>query len=72
MKGGRYQQANLTSRAEEPAIKELLGLPAHIAVCVVMPIGRPVKQLTRLRRKPVSEFAVRERWGGALRDARRR
>ena len=48
--------------AQEPAIKDLLGLPA---LCAVMPIGRPVRQLTRLRRTPVSEFAVRERWGGA-------
>jgi nitroreductase len=50
--------------AQEPRIKELLGLPPHVAVCAVMPLGRPVKQLTRLRRKPVPEFAMRERWGG--------
>jgi len=31
----------------------------------VMPLGRPVKQLTKLTRKPVGEFAMRERWGGA-------
>jgi hypothetical protein len=29
-----------------------------------MPLGRPVKQLTKLKRKPVAEFAMRERWGG--------
>jgi hypothetical protein len=29
-----------------------------------MPLGRPVAQLTKLKRKPVAEFAVRERWGG--------
>jgi nitroreductase len=50
--------------AEEPRIKALLGIPAHVAVCAVMPLGRPVRQLTKLRRRPVSEFAVRERWGG--------
>lgn len=50
--------------AEEPKIKELLGLPPHVAVCAVMPLGRPAKPLTRLKRKPVPEFAVRERWGG--------
>lgn len=54
--------------AEEPQIKAALGLPSHVAVCSVMPLGRPVKQLTKLRRKPVSEFAVRERWGGAPLD----
>ena len=50
--------------AQEPKIQELLGLPEHVAVCTVMPLGRPVQRLTRLKRKPVSEFAMRERWGG--------
>ena len=55
--------------AEEPALKRLLGIPDHVAVCAVMPLGRPVRSLTRLRRKSVSEFATRERWGGAPLDA---
>jgi nitroreductase len=50
--------------AQEPKIQELLGLPPHVAVCAVMPLGRPVQRLTKLKRKPVSEFAMRERWGG--------
>ena len=50
--------------SEEPAIKRLLGIPDHVAVCAVMPLGRPVRSLTRLRRKPVSAFAMHERWGG--------
>jgi nitroreductase len=50
--------------AQEPKIQELLGLPRHVAVCAVMPLGQPVTQLTQLRRKPVPAFAVRERWGG--------
>jgi nitroreductase len=50
--------------AQEPKIQELLGIPTHVAVCAVMPIGRPVKRLTKLKRKPVREFAMRERWGG--------
>ena len=50
--------------AQEPKLKPLLGLPSHVAVAAVMPLGRPVKQLTKLKRKPVSEFAMRERWGG--------
>jgi hypothetical protein len=33
-------------------------------VCAVMPLGRPVQSLTRLRRKRVPEFAMNERWGG--------
>jgi nitroreductase len=51
--------------AEEPKIQELLGLPAHVAVCAVMPLGKPITQITRLRRKAVSAFAMHERWGGA-------
>ena len=51
--------------AQEPKIKELLGLPSHVAVCAVMPLGRPVTMLSKLKRKPVPEFAMRERWGGA-------
>ncbi len=50
--------------AEEPKVKELLGIPAHVAVCAVMPLGRPVKQLTRLKRKGVPEFTTLERWDG--------
>jgi nitroreductase len=51
--------------AQEPKIQALLGLPSHVAVAAVMPIGRPVRTLTKLKRKPVEEFAMRERWGGA-------
>jgi nitroreductase len=50
--------------AQEPEIQALLGIPKHVAVCAVMPLGRPVRMLTKLKRKAVAEFAVRERWGG--------
>lgn len=50
--------------AQEPKVQELLGIPRHVAVCAIMPLGRPVKQLTKLKRKPVSEFTMLERWGG--------
>jgi nitroreductase len=51
--------------SQEPKIQALLGIPSHVAVAAVMPLGKPVKQLSKLRRKSVAEFAVRERWGGA-------
>jgi nitroreductase len=51
--------------AQEPKVQDLLGIPRHVAVAAVIPLGRPVRQLTRLTRKPVAEFAMRERWGGA-------
>lgn len=50
--------------AQEPKIQQLLGIPPHVAVAAVMPLGRPVKRLTRLTRKPVAQFATRERWDG--------
>ncbi len=51
--------------AEEPKVKALLGIPPDFAVCAVVPLGRPVKQLTKLRRRPVAEIATRERFDGA-------
>ena len=50
--------------AKEPAAKELLGLEDWEAVCALLPIGKPTKQLTKLSRKPVEEIAVRERGDG--------
>ena len=51
--------------AEEPRLKELLNLPDHYAVCAFLPIGKPVKQLTRLKRGPVKGFATVDRFDGA-------
>jgi len=50
--------------AQEPKVQELLGLPRHVAVAAVMPFGRPLRTLTKLKRKTVAEFATLERWGG--------
>ena len=51
--------------AEEPRAKELFGLPDSFAIAAVVPLGKPVRQLTKLRRRPVSEFATLERFDGA-------
>jgi nitroreductase len=50
--------------AEEPAVRELLGIPEQYAVAAVVPLGKPVKQPTRLRRRPVAELATWERFDG--------
>lgn len=50
--------------AQEPKVQELLGLPRHVAVCAIMPLGRPRQQLGKLKRKTVPEFTTLERWGG--------
>jgi nitroreductase len=54
--------------AEEPALKRLLGVPDPYAVAAVVPLGKPVKQLTRLSRVGVEELTHLEHWGaGPLR-----
>lgn len=50
--------------AQEPKLRELLGIPRHVAVCAIMLLGRPVKRLKKLKRKAVPEFTMLERWGG--------
>ena len=50
--------------AEEPALKRLLALPDPYAVAAVLPLGKPVKQLTRLTRVEVEELTHLDHWGG--------
>lgn len=50
--------------AQEPELKKLLKIPADHAVAAVIPLGKPVKQLTKLKRMPVEEFVTRESFDG--------
>ena len=50
--------------AEEPRVQKLLNIPKEFAVCAVIPLGKPVKQLSKLRRLPVEEIATREQFNG--------
>ncbi|WP_078353839.1 nitroreductase family protein [Mycobacteroides chelonae] len=50
--------------AQEPKVRELLGIPETYAVAAVLPIGKPIKQLTRLRRNAIEEFVTLERFDG--------
>jgi nitroreductase len=59
--GGTFTTLSLVVEDE---VKALLGIPEHWAVATLVPLGKPVKQLTRLRRKAVEEFVVRERFDG--------
>ncbi|MCB1645824.1 MAG: nitroreductase family protein [Pseudomonadales bacterium] len=49
---------------QEPLVKPLLNVPDDHAVCALIAIGEPVRQLTRLRRKPVEDFTVIDRFDG--------
>ena len=55
--------------AQETPAKALFGIPDHHALAAMVPIGRPVKQLTRLRRRPVEAFATVDGFDGATFDA---
>lgn len=48
----------------EGDIKQLLSIPDDWAVATLVPLGKPVRQLTRLKRRPVEEFVVRDSWDG--------
>jgi nitroreductase len=48
----------------ETELQALLGVPEHLAFAAMIPMGRPVKQLTRLKRNPVASFATLERFDG--------
>jgi nitroreductase len=49
---------------DESEIRRLLGLPESFALAATVPLGRPKRVLTRLRRDPVESFARLERWDG--------
>jgi nitroreductase len=49
---------------QEAQAKNILKLPDHFAVASMIGIGKPVKQLTKLKRNPVSDFARVDDWDG--------
>jgi nitroreductase len=51
--------------AEEPRVRQLLGIPDDYAVAALLPIGKPVKQVRKLTRKPVADFVTKDRFDGA-------
>ena len=49
---------------EEATVRALLGVPIEFAVAGLIALGRPVRQVTRLRRRPVEEFSFVDRFAG--------
>ena len=43
---------------QEPALRTLLHIPEDHALATMLPIGKPVKAVTKLRRQPVESFAT--------------
>jgi nitroreductase len=50
---------------EEVQIRGLVGIPDTHAVAALVPLGKPTKQLSKLRRRPVEDFTTRDRFDGA-------
>jgi nitroreductase len=50
---------------QEHALRELLHIPDHFVLATMLPLGRPAREITKLRRAPVEEFAVVETFDGA-------
>lgn len=61
--GGTFTTLSLVVEDE---VKALLDIPEQWAVATLVPLGKPVKQLTRLKRKSVEDFVVRERFDGEV------
>ncbi|BBZ38293.1 nitroreductase family protein [Mycobacterium conspicuum] len=49
---------------QEDHVRTLLGIPDHHAVAAVVPLGKPTRQLTKLRRRPIAEFVTVGRFDG--------
>ncbi|MFT5172078.1 MAG: nitroreductase [Gammaproteobacteria bacterium] len=50
--------------AQELQVQRLLNIPSYCAVACAVPMGKPVKQLRKLRRLAVEDIAVCERFDG--------
>src|SRR3954452_2480576 len=50
--------------AEEPRVKELLGIPDDYAIAAIVQMAKRVKQFSKLTRKPVTELVTRDRFDG--------
>jgi len=53
----------------EPDVQDVLGIPRQHAVAALVPLGYPVRQLTRLRRREVHEFTTIDRFDGPVFDS---
>jgi nitroreductase len=49
---------------QEPAVKELLGIPDDYALAALLALGYPAKPPGRLKRRPVEDFATLNRLDG--------
>jgi nitroreductase len=50
---------------QEPAVRELIGIPDGHAVAGLIALGHPVRAIRKLRRRPVEQFTTVDRFDGA-------
>ena len=51
---------------EEESVRELLDLPEDHAIAAMIPLGKPVQQLSRLNRRAVEEFTTVDSYKGEV------
>jgi nitroreductase len=49
---------------QEPAVRELIGIPEDHAIAGLIALGRPVRTVRKLRRRPVEQFTTVDRFDG--------
>jgi nitroreductase len=49
---------------QEPAVKELLAIPRGFAIAGLLALGRPVREITKLKRAPLESFTTHDRFDG--------
>jgi len=49
---------------QEPAVREVLGIPTGYALAALVALGHPARRITRLRRTPVEGFTTVDRFDG--------
>jgi nitroreductase len=49
---------------QEPALRELLGIPERFILATMVPLGRPVREIRTLRRAEVEEFTTVDSFAG--------
>ena len=60
--GGRITTIPIS---QESKLQNFLNIPKHFAISAIIPFGKPVKQINKLSRRPVSDFATLEFFDGS-------
>lgn len=49
---------------QEAAVREYMGIPDDYILAAAIPLGKPAKEITKLRRNPVEDFATLDHFDG--------